>query len=217
MLFGNDEGFLNDDGTPLHHDIFNQYQVGVGNLVDTPQGGTSMDQPLYPLSFDGALAQDTLDWLHVPPPERPSITGLSYEGALGDNVSFGGLGGTFFVTTSGRGTGMIVISSEKKGTNCDVPITEADLNYWDPTNPCNSVLYVDVDQSVVDQPAPWYGRDNKGDPFPVGTNFPVKATLRGGEYHMPMIDLEGAIWGSRRSPSRTRRTAPVRPSSGSTT
>ena len=210
LLYGNDEGFLNDDGSPLHHDVL--ATAGLGNtpsaMLNGLAGGTEFDAPLYPMSFDatndGALSTDTLNYLHIPvQPQAPVLTGLTYTGDLGGNETYGGIGGTFYASTAGRGTLMIVISSGRKDANgngvctdsADM-ITATDTAYWDPTNPCNSTVYADVDGPHTGLAVPWHGNDNKGDAFVVGDDFPVLATLRGGEYHMPMIDLEGAVWGS---------------------
>ena len=41
----------------------------------------------------------------------------------------------------------------------------------------------------------WDGKDNGGNDFPVGTNYPVRARLHNGEYHFPMIDAENSTKG----------------------
>ncbi|WP_345712769.1 Ig-like domain-containing protein, partial [Kineococcus glutinatus] len=40
------------------------------------------------------------------------------------------------------------------------------------------------------------GKDNAGNDFPVASSYTVRAVLKGGEYHLPMLDIESATYQS---------------------
>ncbi len=178
VFYGNREGFLDADGvTPLNHDV-------VGNGASAQQlpaldGGVHLAKPQYPLSFE-PLAAETLAALGIPgTPVPPVLHAVDYAGRATARGSYVDDGGTFTLNASTGGTYEIVISRD--GTN------------YDPGLPANGVLRGVIGAGV--STVTWDGRDNAGVPFPVQTNYQVKATLRGGEYHAPMLDVESSTRG----------------------
>ncbi|OJX65744.1 MAG: hypothetical protein BGO95_04705 [Micrococcales bacterium 73-13] len=178
VVYGNMEGFLDADGTPLQHNVFGT-NYSLANLA----GNTAVAPPDYPLSFE-MLAAETKAGLGIPDPQLPILTGLDYEGEIVDNESFQGGGGTFYADAGTRGMIQIVIDHDVVNPT------------FDPLDPANSTIYQVIEAGGTDIPVHWDGKANDGTPFPSGVNYPVRATLRGGEYHAPLLDAESAVWGT---------------------
>lgn len=178
VVYGNMEGFLDADGTPLQHNVF-----GTNFTLDNLAGNTAVAPPDYPLSFE-MLAAETKAGLGIPDPQLPILTGLDYEGQIVDNESYQGGGGTFYADAGTRGMIQIVIDHDVVNPT------------FDPLDPANSTIYQVIESGGTDVPVHWDGKANDGTIFPSGVNYPVRATLRGGEYHAPLLDVESAVWGT---------------------
>lgn len=182
LVYGNQRGFLDSDGTtPLYHDAVadstSNANGGPGQLVGI-QGGVTFDRPAFPLFFEPPAAA-TIAALGIPAtPTAPLMTGLAFAGNLGGNTSLVNNGGTFTYTSNVAGVYEIVISRD--GVN------------FDPTLPANRSLR--GVRPAGPQTVSWDGRDNSGAFFPVGT-YQVHARFHGGEYHFPMIDVENDTQG----------------------
>ena len=187
VFYGNRQGFLDADGkTPLNHDVVGQ---GAGaQQLPALVGGVHLAPPEYPLSFE-PLAPETLAALEIPvEPELPKLSAVAFTGRATERGSYEGEGGTFTLNAETGGTYEIVISRDGKS--------------FDPGLPANRVLRGVIppgEATVV-----WDGKDNAGVAFPVknaGTpqrtaqDYHVKAVLRGGEYHAPMLDVESSTLG----------------------
>ena len=178
LLYGNQVGFYDSDGvTPLYHDAVAQNSGSPGQLTAI-QGGVSIALPSFPLFFEQPDSA-TIAALGIPAtPTAPSISSVSFIGNLGGNTSLVNTGGTFTYNSNVSGVYQFVISRD--GID------------FDPANPLNRVLR-GVRPSGT-QAVPWDGLDNSGNPFPAGT-FQVRASIHGGEYHFPMIDVENDTQG----------------------
>ena len=182
LIYGNQVGFLDSDGTtPLYHDAvaFDDHLTGgsPGQLT-TIQGGVKFAPPSFPLFFEPPAAA-TIAALGIPAtPVAPTMSSISYAGNVGGNTSTVNSGGTFTFTTNVPGVYDIVISRD--GVN------------FDPTLPTNRSLR--GVRGAGTHTATWNGRDNSNNPFPVG-NYHAHVALHGGEYHFPMIDDESDTQG----------------------
>jgi len=176
--YGNRSGFLDADGTPLNHDV-----VATGSntqILETLLGGTHLAAPEYPLSLE-PLSSATLGALSIPTtPTNPVLNSVSYAGKKTASGSYVDQGGTFTVDTGTSGTYEIVLSRD--GVD------------FDPGLPGNVTIRGVVDAAGV-YAVNWDGKDNRGNPFPIGDDYVVHATLRGGEYHAPMLDIESSYYG----------------------
>ncbi|WP_028050990.1 Ig-like domain-containing protein [Cellulomonas sp. URHD0024] len=188
VFYGNREGFLDADGvTPLNHDV-----VGVGpapQQLPALAGGVHLARPQYPLSFE-PLAPATLAALGIPrAPVQPVLKAVKFTGRATAHGSYVDQGGTFTLNAGTGGTYEIVIS--RSDTSSDPKVY--DPSRYDPGLPANRVLRGVVGPGV--KTIVWDGKDNSGVAFPVRNNYLVKAVLRAGEYHAPMLDVESSTRG----------------------
>ncbi len=177
LLYANDTGFLDADGTPLHHDVVSSSAdlEKMASLV----GGTHLGRPAFPLSLE-PLAAETMTALGIPfAPVAPTLDGLTFAGQTAANESYVARGGGFTFTTATPGPYQIVISRD--GTD------------FDPAGPANRVLRGTV--GVGTHTVAWDGSDNSGAAFPAGQDYAVRAFQRTGEYHVSMLDVESSLRG----------------------
>jgi uncharacterized repeat protein (TIGR01451 family)/fimbrial isopeptide formation D2 family protein len=179
VVFGNRSGFLNTDGTPLYRDVLS----GSGSpsevaQLQTIQGGVTMTRPEFPIFFNQTNST-VLQVLGIPTtPTAPLLSNLTFAGTATTTTSTENTGGTFTFNTNVPGSYELVISSN--GTD------------FDPTNPLNRTIRRQL-TTFGTQTVVWDGKRNDGTFFPVNTtqpNYPVRASLRGGEYHFPLLDAE---------------------------
>jgi uncharacterized repeat protein (TIGR01451 family) len=181
VIYGNDVGYYNSDGkTPLYHDV-----LGNNGSLTPLEGGTNFALPTHTILFNNPQtnsgAIDVINARSLPlSPILPVVSNLIFSGNAGGNTSVINTGGNFSFNTNVPGSYQIVIS--KDGTN------------FDPTKSDNRVLLGLVATSGG-QAVSWDGKDNSGNPFPVGANYKVQITLRNGEYHFPLIDAENSTKG----------------------
>ncbi|WP_315097117.1 Ig-like domain-containing protein [uncultured Cellulomonas sp.] len=178
VFYGNREGFLDADGTtPLNRDV-----VGIGTApqqLPSLVGGVHLAPPQYPLSFE-PLATETLAALGIPAaPVPPTLSAVDFTGRATDRGSYVGQGGTFELEAGTGGTYEIVISRD--GVD------------FDPGLPGNRALRGVVPAGVFT--VTWDGSDNTGTALPVKNGYAVRAVLRAGEYHAPMLDVESSTQG----------------------
>ncbi len=174
LMYGNQIGSLDPNGTPLYHDV-----RGTSGAIGGVVGNVTLALPQYPLFFKPA-DNSTLTAIGIPTaPIVPTISALTFNGSVSGNTSLLGAGGTFGFTSNVQAVYDIVIS--QNGVN------------FDPTLPANRVLRgvkVAGANTVV-----WDGKDNSGANFPVGGPYQVQASIHGGEYHFPFIDVENSTLG----------------------
>ncbi|KQR12357.1 Ig-like domain-containing protein [Cellulomonas sp. Leaf334] len=178
VFYGNRAGFLDADGTtPLNHDV-----VGTGTdpqTLPTLLGGVHLAPPEYPLSFE-PLATETLAALGIPAtPVPPTLSAVDFTGRATDHGSYVGQGGTFTLDAGSGGTYEVVISRD--GVD------------FDPGLPGNRALRGIVPAGTFT--VTWDGDDNAGVALPVKDDYAVRAVLRAGEYHAPMLDVESSTLG----------------------
>jgi uncharacterized repeat protein (TIGR01451 family) len=178
VSYGNQVGFLDSDGTsPLYHDAV---ALGVGSpgQLTTIAGGVQFARPAFPLFFE-LPSNATLTALGIPTtPIAPVISVASFGGNVSGNTSTVSSGGTFTYASNVSGIFDFVISAD--GVN------------FDPTLPANRRLR--GIRPAGTQTVIWDGRDNVGTPFPVGS-YVFHASVHGGEYHFPFIDVENSTAG----------------------
>ncbi|MCL6435478.1 MAG: DUF11 domain-containing protein [Leptolyngbyaceae cyanobacterium HOT.MB2.61] len=181
VMYGNDVGFYDSDGqTPLYRDV-----VGSNAQLNTLQGGTNLALPTHIILFSNPMtnagALDVLTARGIPLiPTPPTVSGASFTGTVTGNTSLQNTGGTFQFTANVPGSYEIILSRD--GVN------------FDPTDPQNRRL-VGLMTTPGTQTVTWDGRDNSGNFFPVGANYPARITVRNGEYHFPLLDAENSIRG----------------------
>lgn len=183
-LFGNQLGNLDSDGmSPLYRDI-----LGSNGNIANPMGGVISAFPQYPI-FLNEIDPVVLSFLPrydpltgidsgsgVPnAPILPNVQAPNFFGNLEGSVSSVGGGGTF-TFESNLPTGSFEIVLSRDGVN------------FDPANLQNKVINGYMAASGL-QSVTWDGLGNNREPFPVGT-FPYEITIRAGEYHFPMSDVE---------------------------
>jgi uncharacterized repeat protein (TIGR01451 family) len=178
LVYGNQVGFYDSDGvTPLYHDAVAANSGSPAQLT-TIQGGVSIARPSFPLFFEPPAAAAIVA-LGIPTTTvAPTMTALTFVGNLGGNTSLVNTGGTFTYVGNVPGLYNIVISRD--GVN------------FDPTSPTNRSLR--GVRGAGANTVTWDGRDNGGAAFPVGS-YQVRASLHGGEYHFPMLDVENDTQG----------------------
>ncbi|HLP91455.1 MAG TPA: hypothetical protein VK184_23085 [Nostocaceae cyanobacterium] len=189
ILYGNQVGFFNSDGqTPLYRSV----NSNNNQLLPQPDGGVSLSSPQYPtffnpldpeaLPFINRYRPDgTLDGVGIPLEAIiPEVSDLRFQGTVGGNNSSFTTGGSFFFNSNVTGNYQLIISRD--GSN------------FDPTNPNNRVLRGIMTITGL-QSIPWNGRDNSGNFFPVGNNYPFVVTSNAGEYHFPLLDAENNFEG----------------------
>jgi uncharacterized repeat protein (TIGR01451 family) len=176
-FYGNQVGFFDGDGTsPLYHDAYGTTNSG---QLTALAGGVTFAAPTFPIFF-GVPDAATLTALGIPlTAVAPTISALAFAGNVSGNTSSVGAGGTFSYTSGTAGVYEIVISRD--GVD------------FDPGASQNRVLR--GIRPAGTQSVAWNGKDNGGADFPVGTNYPVRASLHAGEYHFPLIDAENSTLG----------------------
>ena len=178
VFYGNRAGFLDADGTtPLNHDV-----VGTGRQpADAPDaGGRGAPGPAGVPVVVRAAGPETLAALGIPrPPVPPTLSAVDFTGRATAHGSFVGQGGTFTLDAGSGGTYEIVISRD--GVD------------FDPGLPGNRALRGLVPAGTFT--VTWDGNDNTGTALPVKDGYAVRAVLRAGEYHAPMLDVESSTQG----------------------
>ncbi len=177
IVYANDKGFLNSDGTALYYDLFDD----VNNQLNAPQGGVSLAEPTHLIFFDDPSDEAT-EANGVPlDPVKPTVNSVSFSGDLGPGNTSYGVGGTFTINTNIEANYELIID---RGVS--VPP-------FDPTDPQNRVLRGRLPAGT--QTISWDGNDNSGNPFPPGTGYQVRFSIRAGEYHFPLLDIENSVEG----------------------
>ena len=97
LVYGNQVGFLDSDGTtPLYHDAVADATGSPGQLTGI-QGGVSLARPSFPLFFEPPAAA-TIAALGIPAtPIAPVMSAISFSGKLGGNTSLVNQGGNEIV------------------------------------------------------------------------------------------------------------------------
>lgn len=179
ILYANQYGFLNTDGTPLYRDVkaVSTMPFQDQNELRRLEGGVTLQPPQYPI-FVSPPDPRVLNELGLPTtPTIPAISSLVFTGKLGDgsNVTLVGEGGAFSFTSTQPGAFSIVVSRD--GQN------------FDPNNERNRVL-----RGILSQPGvvtmEWDGLDNSGNPFEANQEYLAKTGVQGGEVHFPFLDVE---------------------------
>ncbi|PWH14074.1 MAG: hypothetical protein DDG59_13475 [Anaerolineae bacterium] len=172
IFYGNRVGFFDPDGkTPLYHDV-----VGTDNQLTTLLGGVKLAPAEAKIFFQPPAADLPADLLPVP--AAPAISNVAFQGSAGGQNAYYASGGIFTYQGTIGGINQIVISRD--GTN------------FDPTKAENRVIYAQAVAGV--NTVEWDGKDNAGNPFPVG-NYQYKMSFHAGEYHFPMLDVENSMLG----------------------
>ncbi|MFN6496950.1 MAG: lamin tail domain-containing protein [Nostoc sp. DedQUE01] len=188
VLYGNQTGFFDSDGiSPLYHDI-----LGADSQLANPQGGVSLARPQYATFFNSIDANvlpyvdrykrdGTLEGTGIPiSPIIPVVSNLQFNGTAGGNNSSYSTGGTFNFNSNVTAPYKLVISRD--GSN------------FDPSNSQNRLLS-GTTTSNQQETVIWDGKDNSGNFFPVGSDYKVRVTTIGGEYHFPLLDAENNFTG----------------------
>jgi hypothetical protein len=181
IVYSNDRGFLNTDGTPLLQDVLADPTIPTQqqNQLNALVGGVSAAAPTHHVFFNEPSAEARLALNGLVDPVAPSIDSFVFNGVLFDNNTLVGAGGTFDLAVNVRGIYQLVISQD--GVD------------FDPNLPTNRAL-IGVGSAGPQQIA-WDGLDNAGTPFPVGLDYPARILLRAGEVHFPLLDVESSQQG----------------------
>jgi uncharacterized repeat protein (TIGR01451 family) len=178
LVYGNQVGFYDSDGTtPLYHDAV-AANLGTPAQLTNIEGGVTLARPSFPLFFEPPAMAAVVALGITTAPVAPTMSALTFIGNLGGNTSLVNAGGVFTYTSNVSGVYSIVISRD--GIN------------FDPTLPINRSLRGVRGAGV--NTVTWNGQDNTAAPFPVGS-YQVRASIHGGEYHFPMLDVENDTQG----------------------
>jgi hypothetical protein len=179
ILYANDLGFLDSDGSPLYHDVVSSLQGRPGDQLGDLLGGVRLAPPTHLLFFNQP-EEEALEANGIAlNPTEPRLEFLSFSGRLSDNDTYVGGGGTFTFSSNVRGVYQLIISRD--GVD------------FDPDNPLNRLLRRVHEPGA--QAIEWNGLDNTGQPFPSGEGYPARLIVRGGEDHFPILDAEGSLDG----------------------
>ncbi|MCB0210097.1 MAG: hypothetical protein KDJ52_12245 [Anaerolineae bacterium] len=181
IVYANDIGFLDSDGSPLYQDVVADPSASSQeqNQLQILLGGVSLSPPSH-LIFFNPPSQEAIEANNFPiTPIIPQILSLEFEGSLTDNDTFVGGGGVFTFTSNTSGIFELIISRD--GVD------------FSPDNPLNRAFQ--EAHSVGSNTLIWDGLDNNGDPFPVGNGYQARVINRGGEHHFPMLDIESSLEG----------------------
>ena len=178
-LYGNDTGFFDSDGsTALYHDV-----IGNDAGIDAPRGVSGLlPLPSYPI-FVSTPDPAAITALAIPlAPKPPTVGNLSFTGTTRtDNISKLGTGGSFSFTSNINGRYELVIDHNPASPT------------YDPTDPQNRLIR--GKGTTGSNTVSWDGKDNSGNPFPVGNGYSVEVRVHGGEYHFPLLDDENNTLG----------------------
>ena len=217
-IYGNQRGFLNGDGTTLFRDVVasrNSTDGRITNNLFDLMGDVQVTYPQFPLFFNEPddAAKAALDRVGLdgqvsgsgtPDPIAPEVRSVSFAGnATGTADADDALlntnnAGTLTIESSIDVGNFEVIISGTPIPDRDSPPNVTDLAF-DPTLSTNrtytGVLNGGTNPAGVTVSGRtitinWDGRDNAGNFFPAGENYPIHVRVRGGEYHFPMIDVE---------------------------
>jgi uncharacterized repeat protein (TIGR01451 family) len=178
IIYANDVGFLDSDGSPLFQDVVAVRSIPPEdqNQLNQLQGDTRLAPPTH-LAFLNPPAEEAILANNFPTaPIYPFLEGFQFEGRLGNQDTYVGGGGVFTFTSTLAGMYWLIISRD--GAN------------FDPVDPGNRVfrdLTVDIGTHTIN----WDGLDNSGNPFPIGS-YTAKFIIRAGEHHFPMLDVENS-------------------------
>lgn len=183
VLYGNQVGFLDSDGSPLYRDVVAERGLTFDqqNQLVKLQGDVTLAPPEYPIFFhepDPATLEAIGITLN---PVIPEVKDLTFTGPGGGSTTEVGMGGTFSFTSNVGGVFELIISRD--GLN------------FDPTAAENRVLR-GIRKVSGPTTVAWDGLDNSGKPFPIGDNYQARTMVHGGEFHFPFLDVENSISGS---------------------
>lgn len=181
ILYANDVGFLDSDGSPLFRDVVADPRLSEQeqNQLNVLLGGVSLAPPAH-LMFFSRPVDSVLETLGIPAtPVFPRLDEFSFSGVLGENDTYVGAGGTFSYSSNVRGIFRLIISQD--GIN------------FDPSNPRNRLIQ--ERRGPGPQTIVWDGLDNEGIPFPPGLGYPAQLIMRAGEHHFPILDAEASLEG----------------------
>lgn len=181
IVYANDIGFLDSDGSPLFHDVVADPSIPPQeqNQLNVLLGGVSLSPPSHLIFFNPPSQEATQANSFPTEPIFPQVISVQFEGQLGDNDTFVGGGGIFTFASNSDGIYELIISRD--GVD------------FSPDNPLNRVLQ-DIHPAGPSMIV-WDGLDNAGDPFPVGNGYQARLINRGGEHHFPMLDVESSLEG----------------------
>ncbi len=193
-VYGNQVGFWDSDGTtPLYHDI-----LGSSDTLAVVSGGVKVALPQFPIFLNATNDPTTIQALQrydtagaaiggsIPlTPIVPTVSGLTFTGNQSGNTSYIG---SAAVGSFGNFT-----FNSNVIANYEIVISRDGINF-DPTLPGNRSLRGAMTSSSPS--IPWDGKDNNGNFFPVGTNYPSRVTVKAGEYHFPILDAENSLGGA---------------------
>ncbi|MDX1991803.1 MAG: hypothetical protein SF029_05415 [bacterium] len=181
IVYGNRLGFLDTDGTtPLYRNIRGNGNQLTGFRSNTGVLNVQFARPDFPIFLN---PPDPLALVALGIDDTPDAPTLN-------TVTFVGRGGAPGVTNLSQG-GFFTYTSAVPG-NYEIVISRDGIDF-DPTTTTNKVLRGVSNTTTLT--VEWDGTDNAGVPFPVGGPYAIRAFVRAGEYHFPLLDGENNLLG----------------------
>ncbi|AFZ01189.1 DUF11 domain-containing protein [Calothrix sp. PCC 6303] len=182
LFFANEKGLLAPNGQPLYH---TGKKAGDSAMTPPLDGGVTIQAPKYPLFFNPP-SNDAISGLNVSLIAREPFpaSNFKFTGGVGGsgNQTPESVGGTFSFDAPQSGGFQIIIDADNDG------------NY----NTASSDRILEGSAVGGSNTIIWDGKDGGGNVLPARPgNAPYNAriTLKGGEYHFPLIDAESAADG----------------------
>ncbi len=172
VFLANNKGILYPNGQPSYHSATSPGATINGTSPVSLSAGMVVQNPVHKVFFnppDPAL--DTLPTPINTTAINPQVTNASFTGLI-KNTTPVGAGGTFKYTSNVNGSSQIAILDSNN----------------------NIVRVISSQSSVGTNSFTWDGTDNNGVALPVG-QYSFQITVRSGEYHFPMLDVEDNING----------------------
>ncbi|WP_138494824.1 S-layer homology domain-containing protein [Paenibacillus pinistramenti] len=175
IFFSNNRGYIDSDGKTLYHSVPIKSNVLPDGITVQDPSMPDSDTDVTHRVFLNEPASDLPSDVPVNPVLPPTPVGFAFSNSSNSgSLTAVGTGGTFQFTTSSAATYQLILD------------TDGVTGY----DPSSDTVIESVSSEGLNKVV-WNGKDRNGNSVPAGT-YKVKLTIKGGEYHFPMLDVENA-------------------------